>query len=95
MSSTSPPHPASARPSAAPSTTTSGSSSGRLTFCDCAGLSALITVQKTARAHGTALSIRNLPPQLMWLLRHVPHTLPIAPDGPHDAPAPGPCTGSR
>ncbi|MFE0654742.1 STAS domain-containing protein [Streptomyces sp. NPDC059534] len=49
----------------------------RLDFCDCAGLSALITAQKTARAHGTALAIRNIPYQLTRLLRCIPHTLPI------------------
>uniref|UniRef100_UPI003F49A37D STAS domain-containing protein n=1 Tax=Streptomyces sp. CA-141956 TaxID=3240051 RepID=UPI003F49A37D len=49
----------------------------RLEFCDCAGLSALITAQKTARADGTALTIRNIPPQLTRLLRYIPHTLPI------------------
>ncbi|MFI8294264.1 STAS domain-containing protein [Streptomyces sp. NPDC085614] len=36
----------------------------RLEFCDCTGLSALITAQTTARNHGTTLTIRNIPPQL-------------------------------
>ncbi|WP_406053571.1 STAS domain-containing protein [Streptomyces sp. NBC_01077] len=49
----------------------------RLDFCDCAGLSSLITAQKTAHARSAALTIRNIPPQLARLLRHVPHTLPI------------------
>ncbi|MFJ8589552.1 STAS domain-containing protein [Streptomyces sp. NPDC093595] len=68
----------------------------RLDFCDCAGLSALITVQKTARAHGTALAIRNIPAQLTRLLHCVPHTLPIELP-PRDAlPARGfPVVGSR
>ncbi|MFB7867904.1 STAS domain-containing protein [Streptomyces sp. NPDC056069] len=49
----------------------------RLDFCDCAGLSALIAAQKTARADHTALTIRNIPHQLTRLLRCIPHTLPI------------------
>ncbi|MFE5947226.1 STAS domain-containing protein [Streptomyces sp. NPDC056480] len=49
----------------------------RLDFCDCAGLSALITAQKAARAHRTALPLRNVSPQLTRLLRCIPHTLPI------------------
>ncbi|MCX5233197.1 STAS domain-containing protein [Streptomyces sp. NBC_00233] len=68
---------------------------GRLEFCDCAGLSALIAAQKTARAHGTTLTIRNTPPQLARLLRCVPHTLPLAPDGRRGVPAqsPAPAAG--
>ncbi|MET7391790.1 STAS domain-containing protein [Streptomyces sp. NPDC005529] len=50
---------------------------GRLDFCDCAGLSALIAAQRTARAHRAALTIRTVPPQLARLLRHAPHDLPI------------------
>ncbi|MFE0654549.1 STAS domain-containing protein [Streptomyces sp. NPDC059534] len=60
---------------------------GRLEFCDCAGLSALITAHKTARAHGTALAIRNIPPQLTRLLRCVPHPLPLEPTDPRGVPA--------
>ncbi|MGW8358859.1 STAS domain-containing protein [Streptomyces wedmorensis] len=59
----------------------------RLEFCDCAGLSALITAHKTARAHGTALTIRNIPHQLTRLLRCIPHTLPIEPTEPRGVPA--------
>ncbi|MCX2184993.1 STAS domain-containing protein [Streptomyces sp. SKN60] len=51
----------------------------RLAFCDCAGLSALITAQKTARAQGTTLTVRNIPHQLTRLLRCIPHTLPVEP----------------
>ncbi|MFE5946912.1 STAS domain-containing protein [Streptomyces sp. NPDC056480] len=58
----------------------------RLGFCDCAGLSALITVQKTARAYGTALAIRNVSPQLARLLRCVPHALPVEPTDPRGMP---------
>ncbi|MGW7200851.1 STAS domain-containing protein [Streptomyces chryseus] len=59
----------------------------RLAFCDCAGLSALITAQKAAREHGTALAIRNMPHHLTRLLRHTHHTLPIEPSGPPNRPA--------
>ncbi|MFE5549899.1 STAS domain-containing protein [Streptomyces sp. NPDC056534] len=63
---------------------------GRLEFCDCAGLSALIAAQKAARAYGTALAIRNIPPQLARLLRCIPHTLPITPDNRRGVPAQSP-----
>ncbi|MFI8828977.1 STAS domain-containing protein [Streptomyces sp. NPDC053431] len=55
-------------------------------FCDCAGLSALITAQKTADAHGTALAIRNTPAQLARLLHCIPHPLPITPREPGGMP---------
>ncbi|MFE5940569.1 lipid asymmetry maintenance protein MlaB [Streptomyces sp. NPDC056470] len=59
--------------SSTPSTTTSRSpSTWTGSTCDCASLSALITVYKTARAQGTTLTIRNIPHQLTRLLRHVP-----------------------
>ncbi|MCX5233480.1 STAS domain-containing protein [Streptomyces sp. NBC_00233] len=68
---------------------------GRLEFCDCAGLSALIAAQKAACAYGTALTIRNTPPQLARLLRCVPHTLPLAPVSRRGVPAqsPAPAAG--
>ncbi|MEU0374425.1 STAS domain-containing protein [Streptomyces sp. NPDC006283] len=50
----------------------------RLSFCDCAGLSALIAARNAARHHGTTLTFRNPPRQLARLLRRIPHahTLP-------------------
>ncbi|MFI8829064.1 STAS domain-containing protein [Streptomyces sp. NPDC053431] len=67
----------------------------RLDFCDCAGLSALITAQKTARAHGITLVIRNVQPQLTRLLRCVPHTLPVEPTALRGVPAREFPAGSR
>ncbi|MFD9467246.1 STAS domain-containing protein [Streptomyces sp. NPDC060027] len=67
----------------------------RLDFCDCAGLSTLIPAQKTAPAHGTALTIRIVPPQLARLLHHIPHTLPTELGDPHGVPAHKFHVGSR
>ncbi|MFD3537397.1 STAS domain-containing protein [Streptomyces sp. NPDC058664] len=68
---------------------------GRLEFCDCAGLSALIAAQNTARVHGTALAIRNIPPPLTRLLRCISHTLPIELPPRDVVPAHGLRVGSR
>ncbi|WTW91882.1 STAS domain-containing protein [Streptomycetaceae bacterium NBC_01309] len=44
-----------------------------VTFCDCAGLSALLGATRIARSHGTDLHLQAVPARLAKLLR-VSHT---------------------